>query len=237
MPSFSLTTAPLRAALLIGLTGSLLAGCATKTLIHKGNKTYTRSTNVTLVEDSVVAFGKPAQSIQGLPADSIVIAGQKNSYILTQGGAKFAGLISKLDAKHIQITKELSFYSAKNDGYFTGTLPLSYVKLKESISKNDLDFFIQNGAEECSTSSDERMHAQRFCFNIKMAGVVYPAANNLASLQALSKPYQVSIYTTKEESYTSKSGLNPFEKLVLLPFAVTFDVIAIPFVAAEKIFD
>lgn len=221
----------------IGLAGSLLTGCATTALINKDNKVRTRTTNVTLVEDNVVAFGKPAQSIQGLPVDSLVIAGQKNSYILTQGGARFASLISKLDAKHIQITKELSFYSAKNDGYFTGTLPLSYVKLKESISKNDLDFFIQNGAEECSTSSDERMNAQRFCFNIKMAGVVYPAANNLASLQALSKPYQVSIYTTKEESYTSKSGLNPFEKLVLLPFAVTFDVIAIPFVAAEKIFD
>lgn len=221
----------------IGLIGSLLTGCATTALINKDNKVRTRTTNVTLVEDNVVAFGKPAQSIQGLPVDSLVIAGQKNSYILTQGGARFASLISKLDAKHIQITKELSFYSAKNDGYFTGTLPLSYVKLKESISKNDLDFFIQNGAEECSTSSDERMNAQRFCFNIKMAGVVYPAANNLASLQALSKPYQVSIYTTKEESYTSKSGLNPFEKLVLLPFAVTFDVIAIPFVAAEKIFD
>lgn len=221
----------------ICLAGSLLTGCATTALINKDNKVRTRTTNVTLVEDNVVAFGKPAQSIQGLPVDSLVIAGQKNSYILTQGGARFASLISKLDAKHIQITKELSFYSAKNDGYFTGTLPLSYVKLKESISKNDLDFFIQNGAEECSTSSDERMNAQRFCFNIKMAGVVYPAANNLASLQALSKPYQVSIYTTKEESYTSKSGLNPFEKLVLLPFAVTFDVIAIPFVAAEKIFD
>lgn len=221
----------------IGLACSLLTGCATTALINKDNKVRTRTTNVTLVEDNVVAFGKPAQSIQGLPVDSLVIAGQKNSYILTQGGARFASLISKLDAKHIQITKELSFYSAKNDGYFTGTLPLSYVKLKESISKNDLDFFIQNGAEECSTSSDERMNAQRFCFNIKMAGVVYPAANNLASLQALSKPYQVSIYTTKEESYTSKSGLNPFEKLVLLPFAVTFDVIAIPFVAAEKIFD
>lgn len=237
MQAFTPKESPLKTMLAIGLTGSLLTGCATTALINKDNKVRTRTTNVTLVEDNVVAFGKPAQSIQGLPVDSLVIAGQKNSYILTQGGARFASLISKLDAKHIQITKELSFYSAKNDGYFTGTLPLSYVKLKESISKNDLDFFIQNGAEECSTSSDERMNAQRFCFNIKMAGVVYPAANNLASLQALSKPYQVSIYTTKEESYTSKSGLNPFEKLVLLPFAVTFDVIAIPFVAAEKIFD
>lgn len=44
------------------------------------------------------------------------------------------------------------------------------------------------------------MLAQRFCFEIKPAGVVYPAANNLASLKALSKPYQVSIYTHQEEA-------------------------------------
>jgi uncharacterized protein YceK len=53
----------------------------------------------------------------------------------------------------------------------------------------------------------------------------------------LSKPYQVSIYTHKQETYSSKSGMNPFEKLVLLPFAVAIDVVSLPFQAAEKIFD
>ncbi|WP_161485917.1 CSLREA domain-containing protein [Acinetobacter pragensis] len=168
---------------------------------------------------------------------SLVIAGQQKSYVLTQGGPQFVSLIGKLDPKNIQITRELSFYSEKNDGHFTGILPLSYVKLKEDISKKDLEFFIENGAKECSNSSDERMLAQRFCFEIKLAGVVYPAANNLASLKALSKPYQVSIYTQQEESYTSKSGMNPFEKLVLLPFAVAIDVVSLPFQAADKIFD
>ena len=221
----------------IAITGLCLTGCATKTLINKDNKTYTRTERVTLVEDNVVAFGRPAQMSSNLPKDSIVIAGQKNSYILTQGGTQFVSLITKLDPKNIQVTRELSFYSEKNDGHFTGTLPLSYVKLKEDISKKDLEFFIENGAKECSSSSDERMFAQRFCFEIKLAGVVYPAANNLASLKALSKPYQVSIYTHQEESYKSKSGMNPFEKLVLLPFAVAIDVVSLPFQAADKIFD
>jgi hypothetical protein len=31
--------------------------------------------------------------------------------------------------------------------------------------------------------------------------------------------------------------MNPFEKLVLLPFAVAIDVVSLPFQAAEKIFD
>ena len=223
----------------IAILGVLLTttGCATKTLISKDNKTYTRTTKVTLVEDNVIAFGRPAQTSANLPRDSIVIAGQKNSYILTQGGAQFVSLINKLDPKNIQITRDLNFYSEKNDGYFSGTLPLSYVKLKEDLSKKDLEFFIENGAKECSSSSDERMKAQRFCFDIKLAGVVYPAANNLSSLKALSKSYQVTIYTNQQESYKSKSGMNPFEKLVLLPFAVAIDVISLPFQAAEKIFD
>jgi hypothetical protein len=192
---------------------------------------------VNLVEDRVVAFGRPAQLAANLPKDSIVIAGQKNSYILTQGGMQFVSLISKLDPKNIQITRDLNFYSEKNDGYFSGTLPLSYVKLKQDLGKKDLEFFIENGAKECSTSSDERMQAQRFCFDIKLAGVVYPAANNLSALKALSKPYQVTIYTNKQENYRSKSGMNPLEKLALLPFAVAIDVVSLPFQAAEKIFD
>ncbi|WP_336165805.1 hypothetical protein [Acinetobacter sp. 161(2023)] len=221
----------------VALTALTLTGCATKTLINKDNKTYTRTTKVTLVEDNVVAFGRPAQAIVNLPKDSIVIAGQKNSYILTQGGTQFLTLISKLNPKNIQITRDLNFYSEKNDGHFSGTLPLSYVKLREDLSKKDLEFFIENGAKECSTSSDQHMQAQRFCFDIKLAGVVYPVANNLTSLQALSKPYQVTIYTNKEEKYKSNYGMNPLEKLVLLPFAVAFDVVSLPFQAANKIFD
>lgn len=224
-------------AVTVGLSSVLLTGCATSTLVHKGNETSSRTTKVTLVEDKVIAFGQPAQTLQGIPPQSLVIAGQKNSYILTEGGAQFVTLINKLDPANIQITQSLNFFSAKNDGYFSGTLPLSYVKLKEDLTKQDLEFFIANGAEECSSSSDKRMSAQRFCFKIKLVGVVFPAANNLSALKTLSKPYSVTIYTEKQESYTRKSRLNPLEKLVLLPFAVAIDVVSLPFQAADKIFD
>ena len=219
-------------------TLTVVTGCATKTLITKSEqRTYQRTEKVTLIEDNVVAFGRPAQVPAHLPKESIVIAGQKNSYILTQGGAEFVNVIHQLDPKNIQITQKLSFYSEKNDGHFTGILPLSYVKLKEDLTKKDLEYFIEHGAKECSTASDTRMQAQRFCFSLALTGVVYPVANNLASLQALSKAYQVSIYTNKKTSYTSKSGMNPLEKLVLLPFAVAIDVVSLPFQAADKIFD
>lgn len=230
-------TSPLKTIFCLSVMGTSFTGCTTKNLITKDYKTHTRTNKVTLIEDQVVAFGKPAQNLPNLPADSLVIAGQQKSYILTQGGSQFISLIGKLDPKNIQVTRDLSFYSEKNDGHFTGILPLSYVKLKEDITKRDKEFFIENGAKECSSSSDERMSAQRFCFEIKLAGVVYPAANNLKSLKALSKPYQVSIYTQQQESYKSKSNMNPLEKLVLLPFAVAIDVVTLPFQVANKLFD
>lgn len=214
-----------------------LTGCATTTLIEKDNNVRTKTTRTALIEDRVVAFGKPAQNVANLASDTLVIAGQRNSYVLTQGGAKFGRLITELDPKNIQITKALDFYSPRNDGTFSGSVAMSYVKLKDEFSKHDMQFFIQNGATECSSESDKRMNAQRFCFDIALAGVVYPAASNLASLQALSKPYSVTIYTTQEEKYYSNSGTSGLEKLVLLPFAVAFDVVTLPFQVAEKIFD
>lgn len=212
-------------------------GCATSTLIEKDNNVRSKTTRTVLVEDRVVAFGKPAQNVANLASDTLVIAGQRNSYVLTQGGAKFGRLITELEPKNIQITKALDFYSPNNDGTFSGSVAMSYVKLKDEFSKHDVQFFIQNGATECSSESDKRMNAQRFCFDIALSGVIYPAANNLATLQALSKPYSVTIYTTKQETYYSNSGTSGLEKLVLFPFAVAFDVVTLPFQVVEKIFD
>lgn len=233
---FILKHSIIKTSVVLGCSTLILSACATSTLLKKGKNERTRTEKVVLVEDNVVAFGKLAQQNSQLPADSLVIAGSKNSYVLTQGGARFVAVIGQLDPKYIQLTRELNFYSAKNDGQFSGVLPLSYVKLQENVSKKDLEFFIENGAEECTTSSDKRMNAQRFCFNIKLSGVVYPVVNNLSSLKPLSKSYPVSIYTQTEEHYTTYKNSGA-EKLVLFPFAVAFDVVTLPFQALSKIFD
>ena len=222
---------------LVFISSTALTGCATSALLEKDNGVSTKKIHNTLIEDHVLAFGKPAQTITNLPQDSVMIVGEKNSYVLTQGGARFVKLISSLDAKNIQITKNLSFFSAQNDGHFSGSLPLAYVKLAEDVTKADREFFIENSAEECTTSSDQRLKAQRFCFNVQLAGVVYPAAKNSAAFKALSKPYSVSIYTQTEVKDYSKASSKTADKLMLFPFAVAFDVVTLPFQAIQKIFN
>ncbi|RYL27673.1 hypothetical protein [Acinetobacter piscicola] len=218
-------------------TSSILTGCATATLLDKDDGIRTKTVKNFLINDYVVAFGKPAQALPNIPQDSIVIVGQQYNYVLTHGGAKFAKVISALDPKNIQVTRSLDFYSAKNDGNFSGSLDLSYIKLAEDVSKADREFFIENGAEECTNSSDQRLKAQRFCFDIKLAGVVYPAASNRDSFKALSKPYRISIYTQTQEKDYSQASSNAANKLMLFPFAVAFDVVTLPFQAIHKIFD
>ena len=229
----------------LSLTSLLFTGCATKTLLEKDGyktSTETREINVPLINDTVIAFAKPAATVAGLPQNSVVIVGQQHSYILTQGGSQFVKVIGKLHPSHIKINHKLQFYSENNDGKFQGRVELEYVRLKHEISNEELNFFIAEGAKECSESSDTRMQAQRFCFNFNLSGVVYPVVNNITTLQnsvtPLSKPYQVTIFTKQKETYQrTTSGTNPLQKLVLLPFAVAIDVITLPIQAADKIFD
>ncbi len=212
-----------------------LTGCTTTKLLESGNPyTHTYESKKVLINDQVVAFGKPATALPNMPANSVVIVGNKQSYVLSKGGMKFVKLISNLDAKNIHVDRELSFKSAKNDGYFSGELKLSYVKLKSDLTLADKRFFLENDAKECSTTSDKNMSAQRFCFDIDINGAVFPAVNNMSLVQSkfkpLSKPYSVTIYTTetKTETKQRRGGKNPLEKLVLLPFALAFDVVTFP---------
>ncbi|MFC3903657.1 hypothetical protein SAMN05421749_102461 [Acinetobacter marinus] len=223
---------------ILALAGS---GCATSALMNDTGRDVERTVRETLIKDTVVAFAQPAKPIQDVANDNVVIVGQQYSYLLTQGGKNFVNVLRRLDAKNIKVDNELAFLSEKNDGTFKGTLPLTYVALKEDISKDDLNFFIEYDAKECSNYSDKQMKAQRFCLNIPLSGVIYPQARNIASLnsnlQHLSKPYHVSIYTEKKQKEHIDSRNNPAKKLVLLPFAVAFDVITSPFQVAAEIFD
>lgn len=224
-----------KSALTISLFAMIgLSGCATTALVNDSKPyTSTSTKDVQLVDDTVIAFGKPAQPLPNAPANSVVIVGEKNSYVLMQGGQQVAEILTYLDPKYIQLTRELSFYSAKNDGTFTGSLDLSYAKLKDDYTRNDINFMLTHGGQECSTASDLRINAQRFCFKTNLQGGIYPAVSNLNMVQSkfrpLSHPYHVTINTKVSEQTTNyNSGTNPLAKLVLLPFALAFDVVTLP---------
>ncbi|WP_240365902.1 hypothetical protein [Psychrobacter sp. KH172YL61] len=81
------------------LTSSMLAisGCATSSLLESNDHIIT--TKQTLSEDQVIAFGRPAQALPKTPNATMVIVGEKNSYVLTQGGTEMISLLSNLTQK------------------------------------------------------------------------------------------------------------------------------------------
>ena len=219
----------------LGATGLamllLSSGCATTELMEsKSSQSSRNSSKQVLVDDQLVAFGRPAQALPNMPASSVVIVGEKNSYVLTQGGPEMVNILTNLTPKNIQVDSDMTFYSPRNDGYFQGEMKMSYAKLKNEFKRSDYQFFLQNGGKECTDASDQRIGAQRFCFTVPIKGAVYPAVSNLSLIQskysALSKPYPVTIYTQSQTA--ARSGNNAAEKLVLLPFALAFDVVTFP---------
>ena len=215
------------------------SGCATSSLLESGNQVVTsQSTKNILSEDQIVAFGRPAQALPKMPNATMVIVGEKNSYVLTQGGTEMVSLLTNLTPKNIQVDNEMNFYVPNNDGYFQGEMKLSYAKLKDEFKRSDYQFFLQNNGKECTSASDQRINAQRFCFSVPVKGAIYPQVSNLSLIQSnyrpLTKPYMVSFYTQTQQNQVTRSGANSAQKLVLLPFALAFDVITFPFQLLEQ---
>ncbi|MGP9518661.1 hypothetical protein [Psychrobacter sp. AOP7-C1-14] len=208
------------------------SGCATSSLLDDNGHVTTNTTKQILSEDQIVAFGRPAQVLPKMPNASMVIVGEKNSYVLTQGGTEMVNLLSNLSQKNIQVDNDMSFHVPNNNGYFQGKMKLSYAKLKDEFKRSDYQFFLQNNGKECTSESDQRINAQRFCFSVPVKGAIYPQVSNLGLIQssyrALTKPYTVSFYTETQQDVVTRSGPNGAQKLVLLPFALAFDVVTFP---------
>ena len=207
-------------------------------IVRKGLRRYLHHhPKEVLTNDVVVAFGKPSLKLPNIPSDAVVIVGQRNSYVLVEGGTRFNNLITRLDPRHISLTKGLDFYSANNDGSFTGELAFKYTKLKAEVTNEELNFFLQNGVKECTNHSESNLGAQSYCFDIPLKGHTYPAVSNQSSLKALSKAYPVTIYTNEQTTAYREGQSSSVEKLVLFPFAAAFDVVTLPLQIIGQIFD
>ncbi len=124
----------IKAALISGSLVALLvsSGCATSSLLDDNRVTTTSSSAKSILsQDQIIAFGRPATVLPKMPTASMVIVGEKNSYVLSQGGTEMVNLLTNLTAKNIQVENDMAFEVPNNDGYFQGQMKLSYAKLKD----------------------------------------------------------------------------------------------------------
>lgn len=136
-------------------------------ILRDHKRTETVYGRTILLEDNVVAFGKVSLGHQQTDLQNIVIAGQKQSYVLSQGGDDLVQLLSELDPEY-------------------------------------------------------------FDLGLDLAGKIYPAAENLADLKALTQPYPIVIYSSIREE-KSKPLMSTTEKIVTLPITLLLDALELPF--------
>ncbi|RSN73888.1 MULTISPECIES: hypothetical protein [Acinetobacter] len=184
---------------------------------------------ITILEDDVVAFGKPSIALPHEPADSIVIAGKQYSYVITQGGTELIQLLSQLDPKHIQIDRDLNFNAPEqNSPHFYGNFRFSYTPPNGKLNEKETKLFKKYGVQPCSCIEKIRPAT----FDLKLRGKVYPVAKNIDTLTPLSKPYHVKIQYLYYKSETVKrSKKEILQQLPILPLAIAFDVVMLPFQA------
>ena len=183
---------------------------------------------VTLLEDDVIAFGKPSKAIPNEPTDSIVVAGNKYSYLINKGGADFIQLISQLNPEYIRINRELDFYSPQlNSNKFNGTLKFSYAPPNGILSLKEQTLFKKYGIAPCDCSKSEQLD---HLFSLDIAGTIYPKVENATDLKALSHPYKVRIrYYDHSGGNVKLSAREKLAKLPLLPLTMSIDIIEFPF--------
>ncbi|MBJ8483436.1 YidX family protein [Acinetobacter vivianii] len=220
--------------LIFSLCSSLfLTACATNRVGDSTRDIFTKYDSghewITILEDDVVAFGKPATALPDEPADSIVIAGKQYSYVINKGGSGLVQLISQLNPEYIKIDRDLDFNAPAQDSpRFYGNFRFSYTPPNGKLNDKEVALFKQYGVQPCSCLEKIRPAT----FDLRLEGKVYPAANNLDKLTPLSKPYHVKIQYLHYKSGTVKrSNKEIMQQLPLLPLAVAFDVIALPFQA------
>ena len=213
------------------LVSFFLTGCASNRIIGENTRElFTKNDSghewITLIEDDVIAFGKPSVSLPNEPEDSVVIAGKKYSYVISKGGNDFIQLINQLNPQYIQISNELDFNAPVPDSnHFYGHIRFSYTPPNGKLNEKESALFKQYGVVPCGCAKTSEPH--KFDLNIK--GTVYPPVNNLKTITPLSKPYHVKIQYLHDKS--GKVPLSTKEKLAslpLLPFTLTFDIIALP---------
>lgn len=205
--------------------------CTTAQLISEGTQVQTRYIDLNLIEDEVVAFGFPKINTSEFAANSLVIAGKKQSYVITKGSETFVKAATHLNPQYVQkFDHGFRFLSKNNDGYFIGH-PTIFYQVPEQLAHNDagIKFLLEHGAEDCTSYTKG---VKQYCLklNMEIHGKVYPAVQNLSTLKPLGQQYKITVYTQVAENYKKQSyGLGTKEKVLLTPFTLVFDIVSFPF--------
>lgn len=196
-----------------------LSACATTLLSEALPNETTRIEKIILAKDQIIALG---QAVQNQQEQGIVFVGQDFSYLMTEGSAELSKLLHAIPADQRSLTSPSPLVLTMDDpNHFHGVLQIRYntrmVDLNDS-QKNllkSLDFnIIQN-----------QQTAPYPYINIFFKGQLYQSQEAKKVQKTLAQPYPIILQ--QENKITKKHPLKKATRMVLYPFAMTFDVITV----------
>lgn len=208
---------------LIAIACLNLSGCAT-TLLSKAlpNET-TKTETVTLAKDQIIAIG---QAVQNQQAQGIVFVGKDFSYLMTDGSAELSKLLHAIPTDQRSLTSPSPLVLTMDDpSHFQGVLQIRYNTRMVDLNDTQKDLLKSLGFRQNFNTIYNQQTAPYPYINIFFKGQLYQAPEARKIQKTLAQPYPIILQ--QENKITKKHPVKKATRMVLYPFAMTFDVITV----------
>ncbi|WP_436869510.1 hypothetical protein [Acinetobacter courvalinii] len=208
---------------LIAITCLNLSGCATTLLSQALPNETTKTETVPLAKDQIIAIG---QAVQNQQAQGIVFVGKDFSYLMTDGSAELSKLLHAIPAEQRSLTSPSPLVLTMDDpSHFQGVLQIRYNTRMVDLNDTQKDLLKSLGFRQNFNTIYNQQTAPYPYINILFKGQLYQAPEARNIQKTLAQPYPIILQ--QENKITKKHPVKKATRMVLYPFAMTFDVITV----------
>lgn len=208
---------------LIAIACLNLSGCATTLLSQALPNETTKTETVTLAKDQIIAIG---QAVQNQQAQGIVFVGKDFSYLMTDGSAELSKLLHAIPADQRSLTSPSPLVLTMDDpSHFQGVLQIRYNTRMVDLNDTQKDLLKSLGFRQNFNTIYNQQTAPYPYINILFKGQLYQAPEARNIQKTLAQPYPIILQ--QENKITKKHPVKKATRMVLYPFAMTFDVITV----------
>ena len=200
-----------------------LRACATTLLSEALPNETTRIEKIILAKDQIIALG---QAVQNQQEQGIVFVGQDFSYLMTEGSAELSKLLHAIPADQRSLTSPSPLVLTMDDpNHFHGVLQIRYNTRMVDLNDSQKNLLKSLGFRQNFNIIQNQQTAPYPYINIFFKGQLYQSQEAKKIQKTLVQPYPIILQ--QENKITQKHPLKKATRMVLYPFAMTFDVITV----------
>lgn len=200
-----------------------LSACATTLLSEALPNETTRTEEIILAKDQIIALG---QAVQNQQEQGIIFVGKDYSYLMTEGSAELSKLLHAIPADQRSLTNPSPLVLTMDDpNHFHGVLQIRYNTRMVDLNDSQKDLLKSLGFRQNFNTIHNQQTAPYPYINIFFKGQLYQSQEAKKVQKTLAQPYPIILQ--QENKITKKHPLKKATRMALYPFAMTFDVITV----------